>query len=231
MSVSRPRPSIFSIAETCPERVNKGVGSNVKPQYQPHLLLTNPPAAKDVTLELLLASQSHMGHSTSTWHPANARYIFGIREGIHIISLDVTAAHLRRAARIVSGTTERAGIVVFVGTRKGQRRCVVRAAELAGGCHVYDRWVAGAITNAQQTLAGKVRAKVVDEFDREMPGFESSLEDRAVLKPDLVVCLNPKENYVLLHECRLSNIPTIGIVDTNVDPSWVTYPIPANDDR
>lgn len=172
-----------------------------------------------------------MGHSTSTWHPANARYIFGIREGIHIISLDATAAHLRRAAKIVSGTTERAGIVLFVGTRKGQRRCVVRAAELAGGCHVYDKWYGGTITNAQQILAGKARAKVVDEFDQEMPGFEKQLENRAILKPDLVVCLNPKENYVLLHECRLTNIPTIGVIDTNADPSWVTYPIPANDDR
>ena len=186
---------------------------------------------KDVTLELLLASQSHMGHSTSVWHPANARYIYGIREGTHIISLDATAAHLRRAAKIVSGTTEHAGIVLFVGTRKGQGRCVVRAAELAEGCHVFDRWLSGAITNAQQILAGKARVKVVDQFDEDMLGFESQLEDRAILKPDLVVCLNPKENYVLLHECRLTGIPTIGIIDTNVDPSWVTYPIPANDDR
>lgn len=72
--------------------------------------------------------------------------------------------------------------------------------------------------------------KVVDEFDREIPGFEDALEDRPSLKPDLVVCLNPLENWVMLHECALNSIPTIGIIDTDANPTWVTYPIPANDD-
>ena len=72
---------------------------------------------------------------------------------------------------------------------------------------------------------------MVDEFDQTVSGFESQLTERPVLKPDLVVCLNPLENYVLLHECGLNNIPTIGIIDTDADPTWVTYPIPANDDR
>lgn len=71
---------------------------------------------------------------------------------------------------------------------------------------------------------------VVDEFDRAMPGFSSQLVEKSVLKPDLVVCLNPLENYVMLHECGLAGIPTIGIIDTDANPTWVTYPIPANDD-
>lgn len=72
--------------------------------------------------------------------------------------------------------------------------------------------------------------KVVDEFDREIPALQDQLEERAVLRPDLVVCLNPLENWVMLHECGLNNIPTIGIIDTDADPTWITYPIPANDD-
>ncbi|MCJ1364181.1 37S ribosomal protein, mitochondrial [Acarospora aff. strigata] len=170
-----------------------------------------------------------MGHCTSLWHPANARYIFGIRQGIHIISLDVTAAHLRRACKIVSEVTERGGLILFVGTRAGQDRCVVNSARLAGGCHLFERWIPGSITNGQQIL-GQCRLKVVDELDRELPGYDTQLIDRAALKPDLVVCLNPLENYVLLHECGLNNIPTIGIIDTDANPTWVTYPIPANDD-
>ena len=71
---------------------------------------------------------------------------------------------------------------------------------------------------------------VVDEFDREVSGFDEQLVDRSVLKPDLVICLNPLENYVMLHECALANIPTIGVIDTDANPTWVTYPIPANDD-
>lgn len=179
-----------------------------------------------------MASQAHIGHATSLWHPANAKYIFGVRglaDPIHVISLDVTAAYLRRACRVVSGVAERGGLVLFVGTREGQGRCVVRAAELAGGCHLFTKWIPGSITNGQQILGG-CRMKVVDESDVEVLGFGDQLEKKAVLKPDLVVCLNPLENYILLHECGLHNIPTIGIIDTDVNPTWVTYPIPANDD-
>lgn len=159
----------------------------------------------------------------------NSRYIFGIRQGIHIISLDVTASHLRRACRVVSGVAERGGLILFVGTRPGQDRCVVRAAELARGCHLFERWTPGSITNGHQIL-GMCRTKVVDEFDREISGFDEELRERPVLRPDLVVCLNPLENWVMLHECGLNAIPTIGVIDTDANPTWVTYPIPANDD-
>lgn len=204
-------------------------GSDVSPHYRPSDSVVNPPSPSDVSLELLLASQTHMGHSTSLWNPHNSRFIFGVRQGIHIISLDVTAAHLRRAARVVASVAERGGLTLFVGSRKGQDKCVVLAAKLAGACHLFERWTPGTITNGQQIL-GKCRMKVVDELDREVHGFEEQLMDRSVLKPDLVVCLNPLENHNLLHECGLAGIPTIGIIDTDANPTWVTYPIPANDD-
>ena len=159
----------------------------------------------------------------------NSRYIFGIRQGIHVISLDVTASHLRRACRVVSGVAERGGLILFVGTRTGQDRCVVKAAELAGGCHLFERWIPGSITNGNQIL-GPCRKKVVDENDKDVDGYEEELTEIPALKPDLVVCLNPLENWVMLHECGLNHIPTIGIIDTDADPTWVTYPIPANDD-
>ncbi|KAF2263496.1 ribosomal protein S2 [Lojkania enalia] len=205
------------------------LGSHITPHYRPQTLLNHPPSPADVTLELLLASEAHQGHATSLWNPANARYIYGIRQGIHIIALEVTAAHLRRAAKVVQEVARRGGLILFVGTRDGQDTAVVRAAELAKGYHLFERWIPGSITNGQQIL-GRCRTKVVNEKDEEVPGFEEQLYDRSVLRPDLVVCLNPLENYVLLHECALNNIPTIGVIDTNADPTWVTYPIPANDD-
>ena len=159
----------------------------------------------------------------------NARYIYGIRQGIHIISLDVTASHLRRACRIVSEIAERGGLILFVGTRKGQFRCVVNAAKMAGGYHIFDHWIPGALTNSAIILQ-KCAMKVVDEFDREIPGYEEDLARMPPLKPDLVICLNPLENWVLLHECAMNAVPSIGIVDTDANPTWVTYPIPANDD-
>ncbi|KAG9950587.1 ribosomal protein S2, partial [Aureobasidium melanogenum] len=211
------------------QEVTNRIGSVVSPKYQPHTQLTQPPSPDDISLELLLASQSHLGHSTSLWNPANARYIFGVRQGVHIISLDQTASHLRRACAVVRGVAQRGGLILFVGTREGQERIVVKAAQLAGGCHLFDRWIPGSITNGAQIL-GRCRTKVVDENDKEIKGFEEQLEAKGALKPDLVVCLNPLENYVLLHECGLNNIPTIGVIDTDANPTWVTYPIPANDD-
>jgi small subunit ribosomal protein S2 len=207
------------------------LGSVVEKAYVPDTFVRNPPKPQDITLELLMASQSHLGHSTSLWNPANQRYIFGIRQGVHIISLEETAAHLRRAAKVVEGVAYHGGLILFVGTRAGQSSAVVKAAELAKGCHLFERWIPGIITNGDQLLA-KCDLKVVDKDDIEITsGYETKVEEWTALKPDLVVCLNPLENYIMLHECGLNNIPTIGVIDTDADPTWVTYPIPANDDR
>lgn len=203
------------------------MGSAVVPRYELDPF-KNPP--DDVTLEMLLAAQTHMGHNKSLWNPANARYIYGIREGIHIIGLETTAAHLRRAARVVEEVAYGGGIILFVGTRKGQKNIVVKAAELAGACHLFTKWIPGAITNRDQILQG-LGISLVDVRDEKVEGFEELADSMRPLVPDLVVCLNPVENWALLHECGFANVPTIGIVDTDADPSWVTYQIPANDDR
>lgn len=206
----------------------QSLGSRVEFRHDPDHLLKNPP--EDASLELLMANQAHMGHHTSLWNPANSRYIYGVREGIHIISLEQTAAHLRRAARVVEGVAYYGGIILFVGNRKGHMPIVTRAAELAGACHLFSKWTPGAITNRDQILDG-MEMQIVDELDRPLEGFDKHLMDRRPVVPDLVVCLNPLENYPLLKECTLANIPTIGVIDTNADPTLVTYVIPANDDR
>jgi small subunit ribosomal protein S2 len=208
----------------------KTLGSVVAPYYKPHEFVVNPPRPKDITLELLLASQAHIGHSTSLWNPSNQRYIYGVRQGVHIISLEVIAAHLRRAVKVVEGVAYHGGIILFVGSRPGQAPAVVKAAKLAKGCHLFDSWKPGSITNAEQILA-KCRIKALDKDDQPITGYTRKLQEWKALRPDLVVVMNPLENYTLLHECGLNNIPTIGVIDTNADPTWVTYPIPANDDR
>ncbi|KAI8963461.1 hypothetical protein F5Y11DRAFT_356282 [Daldinia sp. FL1419] len=205
------------------------VGTKVQRTYRPGDVFLNPPGPKDVTLELLMASQAHMGHHASLWNPANARYIYGIRQGIHIISLEETAAHLRRAARVVEEVAYRGGLILFVGTRPGQTQIVTQAARLARACHLFTKWTPGSITNSEVILNG-MPMQMLDEHDEPVDGFNRHLTERRPLIPDLVVCLNPIENYVLLHECALVNVPTIGVIDTNAEPTWVTYGIPANDD-
>ncbi|KAJ9148564.1 40S ribosomal protein mrp4 [Pleurostoma richardsiae] len=211
------------------QKATAGLGSVVDKHYQPGDLLKDPPSPKDITLELLMASQAHMGHNTARWNPANARYIYGVRQGIHIISLEQTAAHLRRAARVVEEVAYRGGLILFVGTRKGQMEIVTRAAELAGACHLFTKWTPGTITNRDQILVSQA-LKMVDENDQPLQGFNDHLNDCRPLAPDLVVCLNPLENFVMLRECALEGVPTIGIIDTDADPTKVTYQIPANDD-
>ena len=107
---------------------------------------------------------------------------------------------------------------------------VVMASQLAGGCHLFQKWTPGSITNRDNIL-NNAGISVVDENDQPLPGFDQHVQDRRPLVPDLVVCLNPLENYTMLYECGQSNVPTIGIIDTDADPTWVTYAIPANDDR
>ncbi|KAL2260523.1 hypothetical protein VTK26DRAFT_5434 [Humicola hyalothermophila] len=207
--------------------VTRTVGSRVESRYHPDQGLIDPPS--DATLEMLMAAQCHMGHHVSQWNPANQRYIYGERAGIHIISLETTQTHLRRAARVVEEVAYHGGLILFVGNRKGHMEIVVRAAELAKGCHLFQKWVPGSITNRDVILA-RAELQIVGDKDQPLEGFEMHLRDRRPVTPDLVVCLNPLENYVLLHECAVANIPTIGVIDTDADPTWVTYQIPANDD-
>lgn len=209
---------------------NNRIGTRVRKAYNPENIFKQPPTAGEITLPMLLANQTHLGHATSLWHPGNSTYIFGVREGIHIISLDITFAYLRRAAKVVQEVARRGGIILFLGTRKGWDEIVVNSARLAGGYHIFDRWTPGSLTNGQQILAN-CAVKIVDSKDEPLEQFDSLLRgDKQVLRPDLVICLNPIENEVCLHECGLYNVPTIGVVDTDCNPSWVTYPIPANDD-
>ncbi|KAL1859059.1 hypothetical protein Daus18300_009698 [Diaporthe australafricana] len=205
------------------------VGSVVEERFDPSSLLRDPPRPEDVTLELLMASQTHMGHHTSLWNPANQRYIYGARSGVHIISLEETAAALRRAARVVEEVAYLGGLMLFVGNRKGQMEVTARSAELAGACHLFSKWVPGTITNRDQIL-GQGGVRVVDEHDKALDGFEEHLLHRRPLMPELVVVLNPLENYTMLRECAQENIPTIGLIDTDADPTQVTYVIPGNDD-
>lgn len=216
------------------ETANKnsiGMGTRVEKSmfYEPHELVANPPCADDLTLEMLLSVQSHLGHATSRWNPLNQKYIYGVREGVHIISLETTLAYLRRAARVIEGVAYHGGLILFAGMAKSGP-ALRHAAIESQNLYLHQPWQAGSITNREMMMAN-IKLKVIGPTDREIAGYEEKLETIAKPKPDLVVVLNTTMQYSMLHECGLNNIPTIGVVDTDADPSWVTYPIPANDDR
>lgn len=127
--------------------------------------------------------------------------------------MDHTLPLLRRAAKVVRGVAAKDGLIVFVGTRPDLRAVVRKAAERMGsrGYHVGERWLPGTLTNRMKVLA-----------------HDPNGDERII--PDLVIFLNPTHNIPALRECASLHVPTIGIIDSNVDPRIVMYPIPANDE-
>ncbi|KAK9470494.1 mitochondrial 37S ribosomal protein uS2m [Dipodascopsis tothii] len=203
------------------QRVTSGaLGSRNAPAYR-----AGRTAPGELTTSLLLAAGAHLGHAVGKFRPSTQPFVHGVRDGIHVISLEKTVVMLRRACKVAKAVAQRGGVVVFVGTRPGQEDIVVRAAAMAGGYHVFRRWAPGLLTNAQ-TLLGSHAVAEVDMLDRPVAGGDAGRP----VRPDLVVLLNPVENQVALAECRQLGVPTIGIIDTDAEPAQVTYPVPANDD-
>ncbi|KAF8579488.1 ribosomal protein S2 [Ramaria rubella] len=193
----------------------EGLGSTQTREntWQPHHDLHRPQHSSNLTLSALMASGAHLGHSKTLLNPAFMPYAYGTRAGITLINLDTTLPLLRRAATLVRAVTVNDGTVVFVGTRADLKNAVRLAAERMGenGYHVGEKWLPGTLTN-RVSLFG--------------PAVSSS--HRVV--PDLVVFLNPIPNLHAIRECAMSHVPTVGIIDSNVDPRIVMYPIPANDE-
>ncbi|CAG8448766.1 2421_t:CDS:2, partial [Acaulospora colombiana] len=184
----------------------------------PHKLLNTPPSPYDLTIASLLRAGLHIGHSKSLWDPTTSPFIFGIRHDISIINLEYTLIYLRRACKVIREMSYRGGIILFVNTRGGGfTQATINAAKRCKQYQLTTRWLPGTLTNSQQILGHLTKKDDKDLLAK-------------VYTPDLIVLLNPVENEIVLREARQSNVPTIGIVDTDFNPTKVTWPIPANDD-
>lgn len=142
-------------------------------------------------------------------------YAYGTRAGITVIDLDSTLPLLRRAANVTRAVARAGGQILFIGTRPDLKPVVQKAAERLGpqqGYYVGERWLPGTLTNKR-------------EF------FKDQNLDSVRVTPDLAIILNPVANANAIREFALENVPTIGIIDSNVDPRLVMYPIPANDEN
>lgn len=211
------------------EQQTSRLGASVEQVYRPHEDVLRPPSARETTIAKLLAAGAHLGHSTSRFRQSTQPFVYGIRDGIHIIDLDQTLTHLRRAAKVCEGISEKGGLILFVGTRKGHERTLQVAAERANAFYVHTRWVPGTLSNATE-ISGEWDRVEVDMADRPTDRELSQNLKKTIVKPDLVVILNPVENRNAIRECIAAKVPTIAVIDTDSEPSLVTYPIPANDD-
>ncbi|KAK0520136.1 hypothetical protein OC835_007305 [Tilletia horrida] len=225
---------------------NMGSAQTRETAYRPFKTRLDPVTAKELTVSHLLAATAQIGHTTSSFARANQANVYGIRHQLAIIDVEkATLPALRRAAAVVRAICERDGVVLFLGTRPGQQAAVIAAAKRLGenGYHVTtDRWLPGSITNAPKLLAGAVSHALAtsttlqdatsadDSSNGPTSSSDSDKLAAQTLQPDLVIVLNPVENLHAIREATQCNIPTVAIVDTDVDPRTVTYPIPANDD-
>ncbi|KAJ8101506.1 ribosomal protein S2, flavodoxin-like domain-containing protein [Lipomyces tetrasporus] len=207
-------------------KLNGSLGAQPSSAYNPRKSLKSPPTPNETTVSMLVAAGAHLGHNTQRLRQSNLPFVYGKRDGIHIIDLDKTISYLRRACKVVTAVAERGGLILVVGTRPGQEDVVALTAKRMRGYHIIKYWVPGLLTNATQVLGVRDK-KVVDMADREVLGVKPG---QGNVIPDLVIVLNPIENRVALQECKAKMVPTIGVVDTDMEHTLLTYPIPANDD-
>jgi small subunit ribosomal protein S2 len=196
----------------------------------------------------LLEAGVHFGHQSHRWNPKMERYIFGVRNDIHILDLSQTVPMLSRALELVSDTVADGGRVLFVGTKRQAAPLVAEAARQCAQYYVNSRWLGGTLTNWQtisQSIARlrELEAQVAEGvegltkkerllLDREREKLERDLggiKDMGNL-PNLLFVIDTNKEANAIKEARRLGIPVIAIIDSNSDPDTVDYPIPGNDD-
>ena len=203
----------------------------------------------EVGIKELLEAGVHFGHQTRRWNPRMRRFIFGEREGIHIIDLLQTEELLEQATGFVTEVAAKGGVILFVGTKKQARDSVEQWAERCEMPYVNRRWLGGLLTNFNtirkriQRLhelrelqeAGRLDLLPTKErmsMEAELRKLEYNLGGVADMQrlPDAVVIVDLKTEEIALREAERLEIPIVGLVDTNCDPTPVDYVIPGNDD-
>ena len=202
-----------------------------------------------ITMKQLLEAGVHFGHQTKRWNPKMKPYIYGARNGIYIIDLQKTVGMARAAFRFVTEVTSRGGSVLFVGTKKQAQDVIQEEAKRAGQFFVTSRWLGGTLTNFKTIKQGIDRLKTLEKMaedgtferlpkkevaslERERDKLERNLggiKDMSRL-PGALFVIDPKKEYIAIHEATRLGIPVIAVVDTNCDPEGIDFIIPGNDD-
>jgi small subunit ribosomal protein S2 len=203
----------------------------------------------EVGIAELLEAGVHFGHQTRRWNPKMKEYIFGERNGIHIIDLQKTLKMFREAARYVSELTAQGRTVLFLGTKRQAQEAIVEEATRSGMYYVQHRWLGGTLTNwvtLQKSIKRLklLKAMVEDGRMADLPKKEAArlerelkhlqqnfagVENMAQL-PDAMFVIDPNNEQIAVREARRMGVPVVAIVDTNCDPDIVDVVIPGNDD-
>ncbi len=205
-------------------------------------------AGPTVTMQQLIEAGAHFGHQTHRWNPRMKPYIFGARNGVHIIDLSQTVPLFARALDFVQATVRSGGKVLFVGTKRQAQEPIAEAARACGQHFVNHRWLGGMLTN-WKTISGSIRE--LKNLEEQLSGDTSGLTKKEVLQltrkkdklemslggirdmggiPDVMFVIDANKEDLAIKEAGVLGIPVVGILDTNVDPNGIAFPIPGNDD-
>ncbi|HMI20984.1 MAG TPA: 30S ribosomal protein S2 [Sphingomonas sp.] len=205
-------------------------------------------AARAVSMQQLLDAGAHFGHQTHRWNPKMKPYIFGDRNGVHIIDLSQTVPLFARALDFISTTVAAGGKVLFVGTKRQAQDPIADAARQSNQHFVNHRWLGGMLTN-WKTISGSIKRfksleeqlsgdthgltkKEVLQLTRERDKLEQSLggiRDMGGI-PDVMFVIDANKEELAIKEANTLGIPVVAILDSNVSPDGIAFPIPANDD-
>jgi small subunit ribosomal protein S2 len=205
-------------------------------------------ALAEFNLRQLLEAGVHFGHQKKRWNPKMEPYIYGARNGIHILDLTQTVPLLDAALQMVTQTVAKGGIILFVGTKRQAQKAISEAAEKSAQYYMNHRWLGGTLTNWKTVSNSISRLKKIDEqlegntdgitkkerlnIEREQGKLQASLGGIRDMggTPDLVFVIDTNKESLAIKEAQKLGIPVVAIIDTNSNPDGIDFPIPGNDD-
>ena len=200
------------------------------------------------SLRQLLEAGVHFGHHTRRWNPKMAPYIFGVRNGVHIIDLEQTAPMLHQGLQAIRDVVAGGGRVLLVGTKRQAQEPVAEAAKRCGQYYVNYRWLGGMLTNFK-TMSQSIRR--LRELDERITNEQGGLTKRELLEltrhrdkleralggikemgglPDILFVIDTNKEAIAVAEANTLHLPVVAILDSNSSPEGIAYPIPGNDD-
>ncbi len=205
--------------------------------------------AVEITMKELLEAGVHFGHQTRRWNPKMKEYIFGERNGIHIIDLQKTLKMFREASRFVSELASQGRVILFVGTKRQAQDAISEEGRRCAMFYVNHRWLGGTLTNwatlqksikRLKTLKAMIEdgrmaqlsKKEAARLERELKHLQQNLEgvENMTAQPDAMFVVDSHTEQIAVREARRMGVPVVAVVDTNSDPDQVAWVIPGNDD-
>jgi len=201
------------------------------------------------TMNELLEAGVHFGHSRGRWNPKMAPFLYGVRQGIHIIDLNKTLVYLRQAYHFVADSVAQGAEVLFVGTKKQAKDIIKEEAERCGAHYVNERWVGGLLTNFATVRKSILKLQTLERMEaegvfdvlpkKEVKALRKKMERLRKLYggiinmkrlPDIIWVVDTVREHIAVQEAKKLGITVVAIADSNCDPDVIDYPIPGNDD-